>query len=309
MYALLQACPLMKPLLIPLVFAFASTSTLIPLAAADWQYPIDVVVGKDDTIYIADRNLPGIWKLKDGKTEVFVQASKKFRTPLNAIRCLHVTPEGELLAGDSAAREIFAVAPDGALTQLTAPAPALRGTRLTEDVQFTPDNFGLVLIPMKLATDSQGKLYVSDTDLHRVWKVPKEGGEPQEFLVVGGPRGLVVDGEDHVWVLAANAPQLQRVAPDGTVEAIVKDAPFQYPHQVLLRPEGTAVVSDGYAKTIWNVTRDGKAEKWISGEPLDNPVGIAWRGEDLLIIDPRANALFSAATNGKLTRVFPAPAE
>ena len=47
----------------------------LPASAADWQYPIDVAVATDGTIYIADRNLPGIWTLKDGKTEVFVQAS------------------------------------------------------------------------------------------------------------------------------------------------------------------------------------------------------------------------------------------
>jgi hypothetical protein len=296
----------MKQVLSLLAVAFSPAS---PVSAADWQYPIDVVVGNDDTIYLADRKLPGIWRLKDGKTEVFVQASKKFRTPLNAIRCLYVTPAGRLLAGDSAAREVFEVAADGALTQLTAPQPLMKGTKLAEDIGFTPDNFGLIGIPMKMASDSQGALYVTDTELQRVWKVPKEGGEPQEFLIVSGPRGVAVDPEDHVWVLSLQAPQLQRVSPDGKTEPIVKDLTFEFPHQVLLRPDGSAVVSDGYAKAIWNVKRDGKAEKWISGEPLDNPVGIAWRGEDLLIIDPRANALFSAAPDGKLTKVFPAPAE
>jgi sugar lactone lactonase YvrE len=277
----------------------------LPASAADWQYPIDVAVGTDGTIYIADRNLPGIWTLKEGKTEVFVQASKRFKTPLNAIRCLYVSPDGTLFAGDSATREVFQVASDGALTQLTSPNPALKGTKLTADTPFTPDNFGNVQIPMKMASDNQGNLYASDTDLQRVWKIPRGGGEPQEFFVVGGPRGLVVDHEDHVYVLAANAPQLQRVAPDGTATVVVKDAPFEYPHQVLLR-DGTLYVSDGYGKAIWKVSSDGTAEKWISGPPFDNPVGIAWQGENLLVIDPRANALFSAAPDGKLTKVFPA---
>ena len=284
---------------------FGITLYALPASAADWQYPIDVAVGTDGTIYIADRNLPGIWTLKDGKSEVFVQASKKFKTPLNAIRCLYVSPDGTLFAGDSATREVFQVAADGALTQLTSPNPALKGTKLTADTPFTPDNFGDVQIPMKMVMDSQGNLYASDTDLQRVWKVPKGGGELAELLVVGGPRGLTVDADDRVYVLAANAPQIQRVAQDGTTDVIVKDAPFEYPHQVLLREE-TLYVSDGYGKAIWKVTLDGKAEKWISGPPFDNPVGIAWQGENLLVIDPRANALFSAAPDGKLTKVFPA---
>lgn len=276
-----------------------------PSFAADWQYPIDVAVGNDGTVYIADRNLPGIWTLKEGKTEVFVQASKRFKTPLNAIRCLYVSPDGTLYAGDSATREVFQVAPDGSLTQLTAEMPALKGTKLTAETPFTPDNFGFVQIPMKMTSDSQGNLYASDTDLHRVWKIGKEGGEPAEFFVVGGPRGLTVDSEDRVYVLVANAPQIQRVAQDGKVDVIVKDAPFEYPHQILLRDE-TLYVSDGYGKAIWKVTLDGQAEKWISGPPFDNPVGIAWQGENLLVIDPRANALFSAAPDGTLTKAFPA---
>jgi len=274
--------------------------------AADWIYPIDVAVGTDDTIYIADRNLPGIWTLKDGKTEVFIQASKRFKTPLNAIRCLYVSPDSTLYAGDSATREVFQVAADGALTQLTSPNPALKGTKLSPDLAFTPDNFGDVQIPMKMVADSKGNLYVSDTDLQRVWKVPAGGGKPQEFFVVAGPRGLAIDSDDNVYVLAANAPQLRRVAPDGTATVLVKDAPIDYPHQVALR-DGTLYVSSGYdTRGIWKVTPDGAVEKWIGGDPLVNPVGIAWQGENLLIIDPRANALFSAAPDGTLTKVFPA---
>lgn len=275
-------------------------------SADDWQYPIDVAVGDDDTIYIADRNLPGIWTLKDGQSEVFIQASKKFRTPLNAVRCLHVSTDGVLYVGDSAAREVFSVTADGALTQLTAPQPLLKETKLSEDLGFTPDHFGLVGIPMVIATNSQGELFVSDTELQRVWKVPAGGGEPQEFLVVNGPRGLVVDGDDNVWVLSLQAPQLQKVAPDGTAEAVIKDLAFEFPHQLEQRGDGSFVVSDGYAKAIWSVTPDGKAEKWISGDPLVNPVGITFQGDNLLIIDPRANALFSAAPDGTLTKVYPA---
>jgi sugar lactone lactonase YvrE len=176
-------------------------------------------------------------------------------------------------------------------------------------LEFTPDNFGLIGIPMAIAANSQGELFVTDTELQRVWKVPAEGGEPGEFLLVSGPRGIVVDDEDHVWVLSLQTPQLQRVSPDGEAVAIVSELTFEFPHQVELGPDGTAYVSDGYAKAIWKVTPDGAAEKWISGEPLDNPVGISWHGEELLIIDPRANALFSAAADGTLSQVFPVESE
>mgnify|MGYP002622464808 FL=1 len=288
--------------------ALAAISLLLPgwhPADAQWNYPVDVAAAEDGTIYIADLRLPGIWTLKDGQTEVFVQASKKFRTPLNAIRCLRINGDGLLHTGDSAAREVFSVNAEGGLTQLTAPTAVLDETVLSEDLEFTPDNFGLIGIPMDMAFGSKGEMYVSDTELQRVWKVPAGGGEPEEVLLVNGPRGLAVDDDDNLWVLSLQAPQLQKVSPDGEVEELISELTFEFPHQIELRGDGTAVVSDGYAKAIWNVAADGKVEKWISGEPLDNPVGITFQGENLLIIDPRANALFSAAPDGTLTKVYP----
>jgi sugar lactone lactonase YvrE len=272
----------------------------------DWQYPIAVAVGRDDTIYVADRNLPGLWTLKDGNSAIFVQASKTFRTPLNAVRCVTVSSDGTLYAGDSASREVFKVDADGALTQLTAPQPLLTQTKLTDDLAFTPDHFGLVGIPMAIAVNRVGDVFVTDTDLQRVWRIPAGTRDPQEFLLVSGPRGIAVDAEDNVWVLSLQAPQLQRVAPDGSATPIVSALTFEFPHQVALRPDGTVMVSDGYARSIWTVSAEGKAAKWISGEPLVNPVGIAFRGENLLIVDPQANALFSAAPDGTLTKVYSA---
>src|SRR5688500_14716423 len=62
--------------------------------AQSWLYPIDVTPGPDGSVLIADRTLPGIWSLKDGQSTVLVQASKKFRTPLNAVRCLYTSTDG-----------------------------------------------------------------------------------------------------------------------------------------------------------------------------------------------------------------------
>ena len=39
----------------------------IPLDAAELQYPVAVVAAPGGSIYVADRKLPGIWKLENGK--------------------------------------------------------------------------------------------------------------------------------------------------------------------------------------------------------------------------------------------------
>ncbi|MFG0335771.1 MAG: hypothetical protein ACF8TS_20620 [Maioricimonas sp. JB049] len=247
------------------------------------MYPLDVAVGAEETRYVADRKLPGLWTLKDGKTDVLFQASRRFRTPLNAVRCVCTGPDGQLFAGDSATREVYAVSENGELTPLTG---------------------GRIGIPISMAVAGD-HLYVGDLELQRVWKVPVAGGDPEEFLVTAGPRGVAVDSDQNVWVLTPHAPQLRKFSPGGESEVIVGDAPFQFPHQVVVAEDGTAYVSDGYAKAIWKIAPGESPAKLVEGKPLDNPVGITLAGDVLLVIDSRANALFRVAADGTISRAFP----
>jgi DNA-binding beta-propeller fold protein YncE len=261
-----------------------------PASAQDaMQYPIDVATDDAGTIYVADRRLPGIWKLADGELTILARGTSTFRTPLNAIRCVSVGRDGTIYAGDSATREVFRVSPEGELTPLTN---------------------GGIGIPMDVAEDSSGNLYVTDTELHRVWRVSKEGGEPEEFAVVAGPRGIAVDEADHVWVLSLQAPQLRRFAPDGTEEVVVSEFVFEFPHQLVVSEE-TVVVSDGYGKCLWRVPRAGGApEKWVEGDPFGNPVGLATLERNVLVADPRSpdpgGGLFSITPDGMVNRLWPA---
>jgi streptogramin lyase len=255
-------------------------------AAADFQYPLAVVAAGDGTVYVADRNLPGIWKINGDKTEIYFQASKKFRTPLNAVRCLAIDRKGRLLAGDSATREVYRFDKAGKPQPLTS---------------------GGIGIPMAIAVNSAGDLFVADLEVHRIWKVPSEGGKPEEFAAVPAPRGLAIDAKDRLWIVSHGKNQLLRLDKQGKLSIIVKGRPFRFPHQVVLAEDETAYVSDGYSKAIWKVSKDGRTEKWIDGKPLVNPVGIALRGKTLLIADPRANSIFEAAADGSLTTLVSGP--
>ena len=48
---------------------------------------------------------------------------------------------------------------------------------------------------------------------------------------------------------------------------------------------------------------DGKPEKWAAGEPLVNPVGLDWRDDNLLVVDPRAKGVFQIDADGKISAV------
>jgi sugar lactone lactonase YvrE len=250
--------------------------------ATEYIYPLSSAVHESGVVYTADRNLPGVWKLEEDRLSIFFQASKKFRTPLNAVRCVTIDKLGNLIAGDSATREVY---------------------RFDKSGQPVPLTDGGIGIPMDIAFDAEGNLYVADLELHRIWKVPQAGGEPTKFLDLRAPRGLCVDKENRLWIVAHGDDQLFRASPAGELETVVKGRPFNFPHCVAVDDEGTAYVTDGYAKAVWKIASDAEPQPLVQGPPLDNPVGLTWKGESLLVTDSRAKALFEVTREGKITKI------
>ncbi len=256
-----------------------------PGRAEEMLYPLSVAVAGDDAVLVADRMLPGLLKLQAGKVEVFFQGKKTFRTPLNAVRAVAVASDGTVYAADSATRDVFKFV----------------------DGQPVPLTQGKIGIPVDIAFDPSGDLIVSDLETQRIWRVPVAGGEPQEVAQLAAPRGLFVDGTGRLWAVAAAGEQpLVRIAADGSIEPVVKERVFEFPHDVVVADDGTAYVSDNYARAVWKVAADGTATKWITGEPLKGPVGLAIRGGKVLIADPQAKAVWEADSEGKLTPLHPA---
>lgn len=250
--------------------------------ADDFRYPLAVVT-HDDTVYVADRGLPGVWKIESGRPTVWFRGSKQLRTPLNAVRCLAIDHQGQLLAGDSSTRDVYRFDADGRPQSLTR---------------------GAIGIPMALAVAPDGTIYTADLELHRIWKMPPEGSEsPQELAAINSPRGLALDGDGMLWVLSTSSQdgQIQRVHPDGRIDAFVSNHPFQLPQSLVVRADGTMFVADNYGRCIWRVTADGRCEEWVKGRPLDRPVGLCWWQDDLLIADPHRKTLFRLTPARQLT--------
>lgn len=257
----------------------------VSAAGEELQYPL-AIAAHDDTIYLADRNLPGVWKVSDGKPSVYFQASKKFRTPLNAPRCLAVDRKGRLFVGDSATRDVY---------------------RFDAEGQPQPLTSGMIGIPMGIAVTADGDLLVSDLEIHRIWKVKLSAGEKtvtEKYAEVAAPAGICLDREQRLWVVSRGTNALYRITPDKEVETVVAGREFEFPHDVAIGTDNAAYISDGYAKAIWRLSADGKPEKWFSGEPLINPVGLAWQGDNLLVVDPRAKAVFQIDAEGKISPVL-----
>ncbi|MEQ1828359.1 MAG: NHL repeat-containing protein [Pirellula sp.] len=248
------------------------------------QYPLAVVVGPTGIVFVADRNLPGIWKIENGTPTIFFQGSKKFRTPLNAVRCLAMDNQGTLYAGDSATREIY---------------------RFDEKGNPHPLTQGAIGIPMSIAIDRQGNLLVADLERHCIFQVPGNGGAVTEFVKTPAPRGIAVDSQDRVWVLSNSKHPLLRFGEKRTSEVIVGEPLFEFAHQIVLDPQGNAYLCDGYAKSVWKIPLEGKPIKIWSGEPLKNPVGLAIDRDRLLIADPHQKMIYAWAMGSPVSADLP----
>lgn len=245
------------------------------------KYPLAVAVGKDSTVYVADRDLPGIWKFADNKWSIYFQGSKKFRTPLNAVRCLAIDADGKLLAGDSATREIY---------------------RFDDAGQPQPLTKGNIGIPMAIAVAKDGAIYASDIEIQRIVKVPAAGGEPEIITELAAVRGLTMDSEGRLIAVCHGKDAVIQISADGKErKVLVEGRPFNFSHHVVLGPAGEMYVADGYAKTIWKIDpAGGTPAEFVKGEPLKNPVGVAMLGEDLLIADPHVKGILRRSADGKL---------
>jgi DNA-binding beta-propeller fold protein YncE len=199
------------------------------------------------------------------------------------VRCLAIDGQGRLLAGDSATRQVYRFGADQQPVPLAQPIS---------------DNLGPLGIPMGLAANSSGEIFVSDLEFHCIWKIPQDGGTAEKFVEVPAPVGLTFDAQDNLWVVSRVENPLQKISPDGKIDIVVQDRPFNFPHNVVVDDSGTAFVVDGFARCVWKVAPGGTPEKWFEHEKLANPVDIKRHQDTLLVIDPRANALFRIQASG-----------
>lgn len=241
-------------------------------------YPLDAVVNSEGTVFVVDRNLPGVWRWKDGELSKLFEGSPKFRTPLNAARCIALDEKGNLLVGDTSTRDIYRVSSDGKAEPITG---------------------GQIGIPMDIAVAKDGSIYVADLELKKLLKIPPGSSDVQEVADVN-PRGVTIDSQGKIWVVSQqNDEQLLIVSPDGVVEPVISKRVFEFPHQVVVNDEGHAFVTDGYKKGIWKIEPGQEPSLFCEGEPLINPVGIGMVEDALIVVDPRARTVFKIGKDGK----------
>ena len=251
-------------------------------AVGQLQYPIDVAVSGGD-IYVVDRKLPGVFKIgKDGTLAEIFKASKKFRTPLNAARCVVVSPQGTVIVGDSSTRQLY---------KMGGPTP--------EPILTSKTGIG---VPYAMVFDKEGNLFVADLEPPgRIFKIPAGKTEPEQFAIQPGVRGLAMDKGGNLIAVTGLAEALVKFSPQGKRTVIAGNRPFRFPNSVA--EQGDHIfVCDSYKKCVWKVDSSGKATEFCS-TGISYPGGMAVHGDKLLVTDAKAKKIFSIGNDGKAVEV------
>ncbi|OYP31732.1 hypothetical protein CGZ80_20750 [Rhodopirellula sp. MGV] len=243
----------------------------IDAASASVTYPRAVAVNGDQR-FIVDLDLPGIWVQQGEKKELYTPGTKLLRKPMNRPWCVVPHPQGGVLIGDSATREIYYAKEPG--------------------VKLVALNGGYLGIPMALAVDAAGEqIYVGDAERRAVFRLPISGGKP-ELVARVNARGLSFDADGMLWAITPDADAVVKIdVANNKAETVVGDRPYQFPNGLVWAGD-EGFVTDGYGKSIWRFTADGKTEKWFEGEPLQGPVGLTADESYLYVSDPRSKQVF-----------------
>jgi hypothetical protein len=256
----------------------------------EFDYPIYLTVGPDDTVYVSDQFLPAIYKFtKDGVASTIYQGRKNYRTPLNRPRGL-AFGDG-LVVADPSTMDVYRVA-DGKANPVTG-----KPVTLLNKMETT---MGDLVQPEGVAIDKDGVIHVSDLRLRAICKIGKDNMMTR-LAEIPAPRGIAFDKDGNLLVISHSNAQLKRVAPDGTVTDVIQARPFQFPLSICVRADGNYVVTDNYAKALWLVTTEGKASKLVEGAPLINPTGVGELSDGTLVVaDPHAKTIFKVSKDNKI---------
>ena len=252
----------------------ASTKSADASKEAKVVYPIAVAVDGED-VYMVDLDLPGIWKISGDKREVFFRGSNLLRKTMNRPRPIALHPDGGLLVGDSATREVY---------------------HIQKDAEPKPLCKAYIGVAMSIAVAPDGKsFYVGDAEKRATFQVPIGGGDPKLIVRVNA-RGLAFDADGNLWAATPDADAVMKIDVEKKeAVAVIKERPYGFPNGLAWAGDHGYVV-DVYSKAIWKFTADGKTEKLFEGEPLVSPNGIAYSAETVYVTDPRSFSIYKIDT-------------
>lgn len=263
-----------------------------PASRAQLNWPRDMAMGADGSLYVADTNNHRIRKVDPGGTIHTVAGNgtpgysgdgeQAARAQLNAPRDVEVGADESLYIADTGNHCIRQVSTNGTINTLAGTGtcgyggddgPAIRAQLAwAQDVAVGPD----------------GSLYIADTGNHCIRRVTLDGtintvvgtgvwghggdGGPATRAQLARPRGVWVDVDGCLYIGDTETHRVRKVAPNGTITTVAGNgtggyggdggpatcAKLAWPRGVVVDADGCLFVADCGNSVIRKVVLDGR---------------------------------------------------
>ncbi|MFJ4126130.1 RICIN domain-containing protein [[Kitasatospora] papulosa] len=262
-----------------------------PAVSAKLNKPLGVVVDAVGTVYFSDYHNHQIRKITtDGKISTVAGDGKgAYRGdngPAASAQLFHprelaVDGAGNLYVADGNNHRIRKITPDGAITTVAG----TNGNGFSGD--GGPATSARLDLPIGVAVDSTGALYIADHRNHRIRKVDTDGkintiaghkgagftgdGSPAASAQLSGPHGVTVDSAGNLYIADTGNQRIRKIAPDGTITTVAgsngygfkgddgpaTSAQLYTPVRVALDSTGALYIVDSSNHRIRKVAPDG----------------------------------------------------
>ncbi|SDK02004.1 NHL repeat-containing protein [Catalinimonas alkaloidigena] len=253
---------------------------------AQFNHPMDVAVGHDGTLYMADAWNHSVRKIAaDGRVSTLAgqwDAAERFAdgpaaaARFNNLMGLDVTADGTLYVADLLNNRVRRISPAGEVR--TIAGDGSQGEWV--DGPVADAKFNLIF---DVAVANDGTLYIADTYNHCIRKITSDGlvstlaGNGQTGFADGTgqaatfnqPVSLCLAQDGTLYVADGGNHSLRKITPDGEVSTLAgsgdagfadgtgAEALFNGPSGIAISPEGMLYVTDFANHRIRRVTPDG----------------------------------------------------
>ncbi len=243
-----------------------------------FNVPNGLAIDTEGNIYVADKINYKIRKIAgSGAVTTFAGSSSGFAdgtgtaAQFNRPSELATDAQGNVYVADTHNHKIRKITPTGEVSTL-AGSTAGFADGAGASAQFS--------YPNGVTVDSQGNVYVADTENYKIRKITPNGevstfaGSTLGFADGAGadarfksPIGLSIDAQDNVYVADSGNDRIRKITPDGTVstfagstngfaDGLVENALFSNPDRVTVDAEGIIYVSDRGNHKVRKITQD-----------------------------------------------------
>jgi len=186
--------------------------------------------------------------------------------------------------------------------------------------------------PRGVSTDSQGNIYVADSDNHKIKKITPNGvvttfagstqgdadgtGTDAQFNI---PRGLAMDNQDNLYIADSNNHKIRKITPNGVVTTLAgsvsgfedetgENAKFNLPYALVIDGQNNLYIADHFNHKIRKITPNGVVTT-LAGSAQGDSDGMGanaqfW-GPSGIELDSQNNLYVADHFNHKIRKITP----